>query len=536
MTFGWVIALPAQEGKDRATIVIVVGHDAPMPIPTLMEGPQSELANFEISDHLFLRLAGLGPTLITAGDAGFIPLLARSWTRRDSVTLAFDLDTRARWHDGAPVTAADVLFTYGRARNSDIAPKLAKLIRHITSVSAEGDHRVVFRFSHPYAEQLYDATFHVAPLPAHLLRSIPPRDLARSPFVSHPVGNGPYRWVRNRPGSFIELAANPNFFLGRPQVQRVIVRVATDADARLNLVLSGEADAMDNIPPPLANIARVSADPDLRLVPVPSPTLGFLLYNHRDPQDTSRPHSILADVDVRRAITLALDRRLMVRAVLGNYGEIPYGPASSLLWIRHGTPTPASVDRERARRLLASRGWSDSDGDGILDRGGKPLTLTLLLPNTSGIRRQMSLQVQEQLRQMGIRIKLLQVDFAVWNERRNAGSFDIDFSSTIQDPSPSGLVQSWSCGGPSNVAHYCNPRLDSLLDRAISTQGDAQQAWHAVLRRIEDDAPAAFVYAMTNVYAVNRRFSEVTIRPESSWISLWRWTIGARGQQRPAGY
>ncbi len=535
-TLGWVGALPAQSGRAPTSIVIVTGLDAPVPIPTLMEGPQSILSNFEVADHLFLRLAELGPTLTTAGDAGFVPRLARSWNRRDSVTLVFDLDSRARWHDGVPVTSRDLLFTWARARNPDIAPKLATQVRYIAAVSAEGDHRVVFKFTHPYPEQLYDATFHVAPLPSHLLKSIPPEKLAQSAFVSHPIGNGPFRWVRHEPGRFIELAANPTFFLGRPQIQRVIIRMAPDPDARINLLLSGEADAMDYIPPPLSNVARVGADPNVRLVPVPSPTLGYLLFNQRDPRDTSRPHPILADADVRRAITLALDRRLIVRAVLGNYGEIPYGPASLLLWIRHGAPAPLAMNREQARRLLAGRGWADSDGDGVLDRKGTPLGLTLSVPNSSGVRRQMSLLVQEQLRQVGIRIELRQLEFAVFSERRTAGNFDIDFPASIQDPSPSGLTQSWSCSGVSNVAHFCDPQVDSLLDRAILTVGDPRQAWHAVLRRIEEDAPAAFLYTVANVYAVNRRFSDVVIRPESSWISLWRWNIGSTAQRRPAGY
>ena len=535
-TFAWASALPAQSGRNRATIVILAGQDAPMPIPTLMEGAQNNTANFEVADHLFLRLAGLGPTLITSGDAGFVPLLARSWTRRDSVTLAFDLDPRARWHDGRPVTSHDVLFTYERARNPQIAPKLANLVRHISSVTAEGDSRVVFRFTRPYAEQLYDATFHVALLPAHLLERIPPKNLAESSFISHPIGNGPYRWSRREPGQFIELKANPTFFLGRPQVERLIVRVAADPEARMNLLLSGEADAMSTIPPPLANIGRVAASPGLRVVPVPSSTVGYLLFNQRDPRDSTRPHPILGDKEVRRAIALALDRGLLVRSVLGNYGEVPYGPVSMLLWIRYGAPTPQPMDRERARRVLAARGWSDSDGDGILDRGGKPLMLGLNLPNTSGFRRDMGLQVQEQLRQVGIRINLQPLEGPVWLERRAAGSFDIDFSAAEQDPSPSGLVQAWSCGGDANVARFCDPQVDSLLDQAVFTQGDARPVWHVALRRIEDDAPAVFLYAMTKAYAVNRRFSEVTLRPESSWISLWRWTLGASAQRRPAGY
>ncbi len=114
---------------------------------------------------------------------------------------------------------------------------------------------MVFRFSHPYAEQLYDAVWPVAPLPAHLLAGIPPAEVKQSPFVSNPVGNGPYRWVRSVPGQLIELAANERFFLGKPGISRVVVRAATDADARINLVLSRGADAIDNVLPPLANLS-----------------------------------------------------------------------------------------------------------------------------------------------------------------------------------------------------------------------------------------------------------------------------------------
>ncbi len=525
-----------QRSSPPSSIVIVTGQDATMPIPTLMEGAQNNQANAEIADQLFLRLAVLGPTLLTAGDRGFVPLLARAWTRRDSVTVAFELDPRARWHDGTPVTARDATFTFGRARDPAIAPRLARVLRNIAAVEAEGDRTVVFRFTHPYAEQVYDAVFHTALLPAHLLASLSPDAIRRSSFVERPVGNGPYRWVRGVPGELIELAANPDFFLGRPGISRVLVRVAADADARINLLLSGEADAMDNIPPPPSNLKRVAGRGDIRLVQVPSPTVGYLLYNQRDPRDRSRPHPVLADTQVRRALTLALDRRVLVRAVLGRYGEVPYGPVSPLLWIRHGAPAPPAPNRAAARRLLAERGWSDSDGDGVLDRGGTPLSLRLIYPATSGIRRQMALLIQEQWRGVGVRAELVQLDGPVWNERRSAGDFDVDFSAALQDPSPSTLTQSWSCRGGNNVAGYCDPVVDSLLDQAILGRDATAGTWHAVLRRIEDAAPATFLYAPIYVFAVHRRFQDVTIRPESSWLALWRWSVRRGPGDRPAGY
>ncbi len=275
-------AVPAQSQSARTSFVVASGGEATVPVPTLMEGPNSSVENSDVADQLFARLAQLGPTLITSGDRAFEPLLARSWTRRDSVTLAFDLDPRATWHDGVPVTAADVVFTFDRARNPAVSGQAA-VLRRIASVTAEGDRRVVFRYTEPYAEQLYDAVFHVAPLPAHLLASIPAGSLEKASFVQAPVGSGPYRWVRRVPGEFMELAANDRFFLGVPAVRRLIFRTAANADARLNMLLAGEADATENIPPPRTNIDRVKADKNLRIIPVPSSTLGFLLFNQRDP-------------------------------------------------------------------------------------------------------------------------------------------------------------------------------------------------------------------------------------------------------------
>jgi len=512
------------QSRDPSALVIVTGQQAGMPIPTFMEGPANLTANADVADQLFLRLAELPSDLMTTDERRFVPALAKSWARRDSLTLALDLNPKATWHDGRPVTARDVVFTFDRARNPKIAPKLAGLLHHIVSVTAEGDRRVVFRFDKVYAEQFYDATFNVQPIPAHLIPDTatvanPPQD-----FVARPIGDGPYRWVRSVPGQFIELAANPNFFLGAPKVARVFFRTAADVDARINLLLSGEADATDNIAAPLSNVERVRAAPDLRIVPLASPTVGYLLFNQRDRTDRTKPHPILSDINVRRAIAAAIDRRPIVQAVFGQYAEVPYGPASQLLWIRRGAPKPAGPDTVLARRLLAKSGWYDRDGDGIVEKEGHPLELTLSFPLTSEVRKQIALQVQEQLRHAGIKIDLARLEGPVWAQRRSQGDFDIDFSAATQDPTPSGLTQSWSCHGGTNVGGYCDPGVDSLLDRAITMRSGTASVWQEILRRIEMDQPAVFVYAPAFAYAVNRRFDKAPIRPESSWLLVREWT------------
>jgi peptide/nickel transport system substrate-binding protein len=162
----------------------------------------------------------------------------------------------------------------------------------------------------------------------------------------------------------------------------------------------------------------------------------------------------------------------------------------------------------------------------VQTRDGRPLVLTLSYPLTSETRKQLALQVQEQLRTIGIQIELRRLEGPVWMQRRSAGDFDIDFSSATQDPTPSGLTQSWSCAGGTNVARFCDPTLDSLLDRAIGARSAPAAAalWRQVVQRIEGDQPAVFIYAPAAVYAVSRRFQKAPLRPESSWLRVREWS------------
>jgi peptide/nickel transport system substrate-binding protein len=525
LLLGAAAPLRAQETATRAnSFVLVTGQEGSLPIPTLLNGAGHK----DISEQLFLPLARLGPTLATTGERGFEPQLARSWSRRDSLTLVFELDPRARWHDGRPVTARDIAFTLDRARNPALAPRLAEVLRYIASVTAESERRVVVRFARYYPEQLYDVVYHVSPLPEHIVAAIPADKLAQSDFARTPVGNGPFRWVRLVPGEFIELAANPDFFLGRPRVQRFIARIVGDASARLNMLLSGEADATETVLPPLASLERIERDPALRIVRTPTFTVGYILFNQRDRADSSRPHPILGDADVRRALVMALDRERISRAAYGAYSRVPVGPVSQLLWIRDPSVKPVAYDTAGARRLLAARGWIDRDGDGVLDRDGRPLALTISIPNTSPVRLLMAPIAQEQWRQLGIQVNVDAMEFPRFLERRQGRDFDMDISSAQQDPSPTGLVQSWSCAGRagSNVGSYCNPRIDSLIERARYSAGDTRPLWNDVISTITSDAPAAFLYAPTYATVVSRRFRNVHIRPEALWASVWQWSPG----------
>jgi peptide/nickel transport system substrate-binding protein len=512
----------SQRGPDHGTIVIVVGAEATTPVPLI---PMSQ-ANGDVQGLLFLRLARLDSTRTTIGDLAFEPELASSWTRRDSLTLAFDLDPRARWHDGRPVTARDVVHTFERIRLPGANPQTNILTRFISSVTSEGDRRVVVRYSRVYQEQFYDAIENLTPVPAHLVDTIPVNRYPASAFALAPVGNGPYRWVRREPGRQLELAGVPDFFLGQPKIDRVVFLLARDPEAQVNLLLDGTADAIENVNPP-PRIARIASRAALRIVNAPTYGVGYLLFNFRAYGDRSEPHPILADVRVRRALEMALDRARIVRSVLGPRGSVPEGPVAQLHWIRDRTWHPAPPNPAGARALLREAGWVDTNGDGILDRNGEPLILRLNFPGTNAVRSPMAAQVQEQLRHIGVRIELIRLDGPVWLDRRGKGEFDLDFSQAGMAPTPSGLVQSWSCSGRnvSNVGQYCAPRVDSLLDAASSTRDDPLPFYREVTRQIREDVPALFMYTVSNATAVHTRFENVRFRPEGWWTLLWTWSV-----------
>jgi len=515
-------ALARQRASDHGSVVIILGQEPTTPVPTLLGAK----ANGDVSDLLFWRLARPGPGLVTTDEKSFEPRLARSWSRRDSLTLVFELDPRARWHDGVPVTSRDVLFSFARTRDSTIDPQRALLLRHLVSVTAEGDRRVVLRFRRAYAEQFYDATWQVQLLPAHLVDTIPPERFAASAFVRDPVGSGPYRWVRREPGRQLELAANQSFFLGAPKLDRVVFLLVRDPEAALNLMLDGSADVYEGVPPS-SGPARLAANPSLRLLTTPSFSVVYLLFNQRAYGNREQPHPILADAGVRRALSLAIDRTPLLQSAYGAYGMPTNAPVAQGHWTYRLVPKGPGNDVAAARALLSRLGWMDSDGDGILDKGGTPLALRLNLPTTSAPRVAMATQLQEQFRRAGVRLELIRLDFPVWVQRRQRGEFDVDFAAAGMDPSPAGIVQSWTCAGRagSNYAQYCDPVVDSFLEQAISSPRGGERNWRAAYAALQNDAPAAFLAAPPVLLVVHRRYRGVSLRSESIYSDLWRWSV-----------
>lgn len=492
-------------------MVIATTGDADVlfpPVTTVTTG-------INVSDLIFCRLAELTLGLNTVDDSGFRPVLARSWEHPDSLTIVFHLDPRAHWQDGVPVRAADVAYTFRVYRDSSVNSRLAPFLGAIRSVTALDTLTVAFRFARWYPEQLYDATYQMRILPAHLLDTIPPARLASAPFARAPVGDGPYRFVRWEGGT-ITLGADTAWFLGRPGIGRLVWRVTPELATAVSELLTGEADAMEVIPSP-GQLARVAAAKNVRLVPYPSPFYAGIVFNLRRP--------LFADRALRRALAMALDRRTIVRSVFGPYAEVAAGATSPMQWIWSDSLSQLPYDSAAAAQTLDRLGWRSAAGGAPRQRGGVPLAFTLLVPTSSQVRQQVAVIVQDEWRRLGVAMRIEPLEFTAMDGRTLAGDFDAAFVSRTIDPSPASLLQWWS-EGSDNIGGYADATFQALTAAAqrARTRAEAAPLWRRALERLNDDAPAVFIFTPRNEAAVSTRVDDVTIRPDSwlATVTSWR--------------
>src|ERR1041385_3315108 len=482
-------------GDYCGTMVIASGGE-----PDILLPPVSEFSiTRDVTDQLFLKLAELGASGNTIGDEDFQPQLAQRWEWDTPTTLVFHLDPRARWQDGQTVTAADVAFTYDAYTDTLVNSSFRSSLRQIAAVTTRDSLTVVFLFRQRYPEMFYDAVYHLRILPAHLLREVPRDQWRSAAFGRAPVGDGPYRFVAWKAGESIELTADSTFFLGRPHLRRVIWRFTPDQQGAVTQLITGDADAVEVLVTP-DNVQRAREDTALATYPYKGSAYGYVGFNLAAPGDSTKPHPLFGDRDLRRALVMATDRERVLRNVFGDLAKVPPGPLSQVWWIWDPEIRELPYDSGQAARLLTRTGWIDADGDGIRDRDGHPLAFRLLVPTTSAMRRAYARLLQEQFRTAGVDVQLDEVDFSLYNERARAGRFDALLNVWNTDPTPSsGFPQTWTPAGVGRC-NYCrsdNPEVDRLGDQAVASAANrdqARRAWRAAVETLNRDAPGIFLF------------------------------------------
>ena len=513
-------------GARASTLVITSPADADNLLPALT----TNVTASQVGSLLFEKLVEPGDSLNTIGDAGFRPSLADSWSwSPDSLSIAFHLDPRAHWHDGVPVRAADVLYSYRVNISKDVGSPIGPLLAGIDSVTARDSLTPVFWFHARSPEQFFNAGSQLRVIPAHLLQAVPDSALKNSPFGRKPVGSGPYRFVRWVSGSTIELDADSTFHRGRPKLDRLIWSIAASPDAAMLRLYSGEANFIEYLRP--QDVVQIAKHPELKAVKYPNLQVFYMTFNERG-YGGHGTHAIFGDRDVRRALTMAVDRQRVVSTVLDSSARVALGPISSVISTYDSTLPRLPFSPDSARAILDRRGWV-TGAEGVRHKGAAPLRFTILVPSTSTVRQQAAVLMQDMYKQIGARVDIERVDFPTMGARESAHEFDAAIDGMALDPSPASIRQEWSSAaanaeGTSNAGHYASRQFDALIDSAAS-QMDPTRArgyYRRAYTTIIEDAPAVWLYEGSAWAGMNVGVRPAPMRPDAWFAHLADWTIG----------
>jgi peptide/nickel transport system substrate-binding protein len=436
----------------------------------------------------------------------FAPVLAESWSMAaDGVTLTVKLK-EVTWSDGTLLTAKDVRYTW----TAQVAPEVgwtgASNKERIKDVEAVDPRTVVFHFDRAYPEMLADA-MEGGIVPEHVFGKVPFAEWRTHDWSQEKIASGPFVLAGWRAGEEIELSRNPRSVDGsRPYLDKVVVRIVPDAGNLETQLAAGTIDAMDGVPPQDAK--RLGETKGITLIPYENPMFDYVGWN-----GAKKPFD---DPEVRRALTLAIDRKAIVDDLLYGYGRVSTGPLLSSWWAADPKQTAWPYDPDEARRILAAKGWN----------AAHPLSFELTTNAGNRVREAVTVKIQEQLGRVGVVVTPRAYEMKAFREKNMAGKFDA-------------YVAGWRFNGKldlanifggkalppngSNVVSYRSAEADRLLD-AIGKATDwtsAKQAYAQLAKRIHDDQPYTFLYEGKRIAAFGPRVRDMKIDvPADPWARL----------------
>ena len=526
---GWIVALPllAACGGGDGGMQEVSGE--PQPGGTAVLAILTDFQSFNpvtntsiLTDEVIKQML-FTPLIQYDAEIQPQPYLAESWELSDS-SVTVRLRGDVRWHEGQPVTAEDVKFTFDLAKDPQTASLLGSAYLNMVESATVVDPRTIrFDFVAPHAQALDG--FWWAPLPRHLLQDVPAAELTQTPFNQQPVGSGPFRFVSWERNQQLTVEANDSFpqaLGGRPNLDRVVFRVIPEPTTMITELLSGSADLIGyTLLPDQAVQLRNQQGVELRHYP--SREFTYVGWNNANP--------LFAEPEVRRALAMSINRPELIRALMHDLalpatGMIPpWSPLYSEL-------APLPYDPQQAQQLLAAAGWSDSNGDGVLDRNGQPFAFDLLVNAANRMHQDVATVMQQGLRDVGVAVELRTIEFQTLLQQHRSREYDAVISNwTLDtfkvDPTPLFTCEQARQAQSANRAGFCDPAIDTLIDQGLRTTdvGQARQTWAEFSRRLQEQQPITFLFWSEDLAGVGQRVQNVETDVRSKIVNIDRWWI-----------
>jgi peptide/nickel transport system substrate-binding protein len=451
-------------------------------------------------------------------DGSVVPALAEEWEVAASGTIyTCTLRSGARWHDGTPVTSADVLFTLNLIRSPEIPdPNLLKELWSQVQAEALGEQRVRFTLERPYAPFLSYTTLQI--LPAHLLAGISPAELELSPFNLNPVGTGPFRFVEISETEdgilMMGLEANPFYYRQPFYLEGARLLFYRDRSTLEEALLGGDVDGAFGLS--AEALSRVAEDPALVSYRTYLQACTILFLNVRS--------TLLSDLRLRQAIAMGLDRN----ALLDGYAERVFaanGPISPISWAYKPDLVSLPYDPAAAAALLEEAGWEDRNNDGIRDRDVRSLELTLLTQDIPAERvgipwLTLARRIEQQLAPLGIAVRVVVLtDPQEFRARFTERDFDLllyGWGQLGRDPDGFALWHSSQAGAEGlNLSSLQDPEIDALLEsgRTVRARDVRTQLYWQFQERFVEQVPAIPLYYPVYTYVLNTRIRGVQVGP-----------------------
>jgi peptide/nickel transport system substrate-binding protein len=466
----------------------------------------------------------------------WMPAMAESWQfSPDCMSLTFKLRKDVKWHDGHPFTADDVVFTWQALVNPKTPAPFKEKFLQIKAVEVLDPYTVRVSYPQPYGRALESWDEYI--LPKHLLAAyVEDGKLRESPQNRHPIGTGAYRFKEWRSGEKVVLVENPEYYLGRPYLSRIVYRVIP-SQATIFLELkargvdySGGLTAMQYM--------RQTEYPAFRKAYTkyryPGNSFSFFAFNLKDHR--------FADKRVRQAFAHAIDKRELVDGVSMGLAREATGPLRPGSWAYTERVRRYEFDPAKAQQLLAEAGWQDRDGDGVVeDKAGRPFAFTIRTNQGNDERKRIAEIIQQRLKDIGVKAEIQTIDWAsflkefVKPRKFEAIVLGLGFGA---DPDQFVLWHS-SQGGPEqmNRTGYANPEVDALLEkgRASCRREDRLASYHRIQEILAEDLPMLFLFVRDALPVVSARVFGPDPGPAGMLWNLPEWYVPKALQVYTAG-